>query len=72
MEIAKREVRTAADYARLEQSIRNYASECRGKEQRYIRYFDRFMVDWEDWVKPEASDTDEAGYDWERVFGRKS
>lgn len=51
--LAERSIKTAAQYDRLKSAIQNYALECRGKEIQYVRYFDRFMVDWEDWVERE-------------------
>jgi hypothetical protein len=53
LKIARAQIKTPEDYAKLEQAIANFSRyhEKRGTEKNYIPYFKTFMGQWRDWIE---------------------
>lgn len=50
LRICKREVRTPSDLDHLRAAVRNYASSVATQDTQFIKRFDSFMGEWQDWI----------------------
>lgn len=46
-----RQIKSDEDLKQLEKAIKNYASECKGKEEQYIKHFSTFAGCWQDYLE---------------------
>lgn len=46
-----RQIKSDEDLNQLEKAIKNYASECKGKEEQYIKHFSTFAGCWQDYLE---------------------